>query len=154
MECGKAIEPYTAKLRRRDFLNEPGGLSNISPSLFPSLHISARYIRHPRDRSFDLARLIVFVRVNRWTSLSATLKVLAHDLRSPFGRFCDHEVPTWLVSKIRLRKGARARLVPRHSPHLPAVTLPDRSNVQPRLVRLRLSVVGRNFALAQAANCG
>jgi hypothetical protein len=60
-----------------------------------------------------------------------------------------------LVSKSSPWEGSKdASGPPRHSPHLPAVTLPDRSNVQPRLVRLRLTVVGRNFALAQAANCG
>jgi hypothetical protein len=60
---GKLIEPYIAKLGRRVFSNESDErfqLLPISFSLFP--HLYKDIFRHPRDRGFDPAGLIVFVR--------------------------------------------------------------------------------------------
>jgi hypothetical protein len=85
----QAVEPYMAKLLRRDFMNVSGGRSNISSPPFTSLQ---SYIRHPRYRSFDPVRLIVFVRVNHSNKLFGNFGGSGTRLGSLFGRFYAHEI--------------------------------------------------------------
>jgi hypothetical protein len=160
----QAVEPYMAKLPRRDLMNVSGGRSNISSPPLTSLQ---SYIRHPRYRCFDPARLIVFVRVNRSNKLFGSFGGSGTRLGSLFGRFYAHEIPMRGISGVlqKVALGSKqaltrfhskgTRFFQKHSPYLPVVRRPEADSTA-AMFSLVLSDneaeadVGRNFILAQA----
>ena len=103
---GKVIEPYKAKLRRRDFINKSDERSNLSPSLFPSLYTSAKICSTPSRSRLRSCTADCFRTGQSFggTSFSAALKALAHDSKSPFGQFCAYQVIQRCTAEVCLGK--------------------------------------------------
>jgi hypothetical protein len=116
---GKLTEPYIAKLRRRGFTNESDEGSNFFPLLFSLSTSLQRYIRQPRDRGFDPARLIVFVRAAGSDKL----------LGSSGGSGVRLEIAIWSIPRLRGESAVYYKSLPWEASRSSFDSLPGNASV-------------------------